>query len=189
MCLESLAHLLVMVNFSSNFLVYCSTSSPFKIALTRVGRGRVQFTIGIYRKDGTENVCSCLRYASQSHRRTAVRRQRWFKEMVSCPLFRFNRSLFLILIIIQIPGLIFKNVCMTSSSSSSPPPIHPSTSLIAENVLLTSPKDLLSLSLSLSLSFTSTIFISLAADYNSIAVNNKENLHNLFVLSHIPCVS
>ena len=185
MCLESLAHLLVMVNFSSNFLVYCSTSSPFKIALTRVGRGRVQFTIGIYRKDGTENVCSCLRYASQSHRRTAVRRQRGFKEMVSCPLFRFNRSLFLILIIIQIPGLIFKNVCMTSSSS--PPTIHPSTSLIAENVLLTSPKDLLSLSLSLS--FTSTIFISLAADYNSIAVNNKENLHNLFVLSHIPCVS
>ena len=35
MCLESLAHLLVMVNFSSNFLVYCSTSSPFKTALTK----------------------------------------------------------------------------------------------------------------------------------------------------------
>ena len=93
MCLESLAHLLVMVNFSSNFLVYCSTSSPFKIALTRVGRGRVQFTIGIYRKDGTENVCSCLRYASQCLRRTAIRRQRRFKEMASCFLFRFNRSL------------------------------------------------------------------------------------------------
>ena len=38
MCLESLAHLLVMVNFSSNFLVYCSTSSPFKSALSKVSR-------------------------------------------------------------------------------------------------------------------------------------------------------
>ena len=112
-------------------------------------KGQSTIQIGIYRKDGTENVCSCLRYAGQSHRRTAVRRQRGFKEMVSCPLFRFNRSLFLILIIIKYLVLFSKNVCMTSSSSSSPPPIHPSTSLIAENVLLTSPKDLLSLSLSL----------------------------------------
>ena len=48
--MESLAHLLVMVNFSSNFLVYCSTSSPFKIALTRVGRGRVQFKLAFTEK-------------------------------------------------------------------------------------------------------------------------------------------
>ncbi|XP_023322269.1 FMRFamide receptor [Eurytemora carolleeae] len=34
MCLESVAHLLVMLNFSSNFLVYCSVSSQFKTALT-----------------------------------------------------------------------------------------------------------------------------------------------------------
>ena len=36
MCLESVAHLLVMVNFSSNFLVYCSVSQQFKAALSRV---------------------------------------------------------------------------------------------------------------------------------------------------------
>ena len=37
MCLESVAHLLVMVNVSSNFLIYCSISSPFKVALSKVG--------------------------------------------------------------------------------------------------------------------------------------------------------
>ena len=36
MCLESVAHLLVMLNVSSNFLIYCSVSSPFKAALTKV---------------------------------------------------------------------------------------------------------------------------------------------------------
>ena len=36
MCLESLAYLLVMLNFSSNFLVYCSVSEQFKAALSRV---------------------------------------------------------------------------------------------------------------------------------------------------------
>ena len=36
MCLESVAHLLVMLNVSSNFLIYCSVSSPFKTALTKV---------------------------------------------------------------------------------------------------------------------------------------------------------
>ena len=36
MCLESVAHLLVMFNFSSNFLVYCSVSQQFKSALSRV---------------------------------------------------------------------------------------------------------------------------------------------------------
>ena len=39
MCLESLAHLLVMFNFSSNFIVYCSVSQQFKAALSRVSRG------------------------------------------------------------------------------------------------------------------------------------------------------
>ena len=33
MCLESVAHLLVMFNFSSNFLIYCSVSNQFKAAL------------------------------------------------------------------------------------------------------------------------------------------------------------
>ena len=36
MCLESVAHLLVMLNFSSNFLIYCSVSKQFKQALSRV---------------------------------------------------------------------------------------------------------------------------------------------------------
>ena len=36
MCLESVAHLLVMFNFSSNFLVYCSVSHQFKTALSKV---------------------------------------------------------------------------------------------------------------------------------------------------------
>ena len=35
MCLESVAHLLVMLNFSTNFLIYCSVSSPFKKALSK----------------------------------------------------------------------------------------------------------------------------------------------------------
>ena len=35
MCLESVAHLLVMLNVSSNFLIYCSVSSPFKKALSK----------------------------------------------------------------------------------------------------------------------------------------------------------
>ena len=38
MCLESVAHLLVMFNCSSNFLVYCSVSHQFKAALSRVCR-------------------------------------------------------------------------------------------------------------------------------------------------------
>ena len=38
MCLESVAHLLVMFNCSSNFLVYCSVSQQFKAALGRVCR-------------------------------------------------------------------------------------------------------------------------------------------------------
>ena len=38
MCLESVAHLLVMLNFSTNFLIYCSVSSPFKKALSKVAR-------------------------------------------------------------------------------------------------------------------------------------------------------
>ena len=36
MCLESVAHLLVMLNFSTNFLVYCSVSNQFKAALSKV---------------------------------------------------------------------------------------------------------------------------------------------------------
>jgi hypothetical protein len=28
---ESVAHLLVMLNFSSNFLIYCSVSTQFKV--------------------------------------------------------------------------------------------------------------------------------------------------------------
>ena len=35
MCLESVAHLLVMLNSSSNFLIYCSVSKQFKTALSR----------------------------------------------------------------------------------------------------------------------------------------------------------
>jgi len=35
MCLESVAHLLVMLNFSSNFLIYCSVSTQFKAALLK----------------------------------------------------------------------------------------------------------------------------------------------------------
>ena len=38
MCLESVAHLLVMLNFSTNFLVYCSVSKQFKIALSKICR-------------------------------------------------------------------------------------------------------------------------------------------------------
>ena len=38
MCLESVAHLLVMFNFSSNFLVYCCCSRQFKSALCQVFR-------------------------------------------------------------------------------------------------------------------------------------------------------
>ena len=38
MCLESVAHLLVMLNFSTNFLIYCSVSAPFKKALSKVGK-------------------------------------------------------------------------------------------------------------------------------------------------------
>ena len=36
MCLESVAHLLVMLNFSTNFIIYCSVSAPFKKALSKV---------------------------------------------------------------------------------------------------------------------------------------------------------
>ena len=36
MCLESVAHLLVMLNFSTNFIIYCSVSAPFKRALSKV---------------------------------------------------------------------------------------------------------------------------------------------------------
>ena len=36
MCLESVAHLLVMLNFSSNFLIYCSVSNQFKMSLSKV---------------------------------------------------------------------------------------------------------------------------------------------------------
>ena len=36
MCLESVSHLLVMLNFSSNFLIYCSASNQFKSALTKL---------------------------------------------------------------------------------------------------------------------------------------------------------
>ena len=41
MCLESVAHLLVMLNFSTNFLIYCSVSAPFKRALPKVIRIRM----------------------------------------------------------------------------------------------------------------------------------------------------
>ena len=40
MCLESVAHLLVMLNFSTNFLIYCSVSAPFKSALSKVKYSR-----------------------------------------------------------------------------------------------------------------------------------------------------
>ena len=36
MCLESVAHLMVMLNFSSNFLIYCSVSKQFKQTLSKV---------------------------------------------------------------------------------------------------------------------------------------------------------
>ena len=36
MCLESVAHVLVMLNFSSNFLIYCSVSNQFKTALSKL---------------------------------------------------------------------------------------------------------------------------------------------------------
>ena len=36
MCLESVAHLLVMFNFSSNFLIYCSVSNQFKATLSKL---------------------------------------------------------------------------------------------------------------------------------------------------------
>ena len=36
MCMESVAHLLVMLNFSSNFLIYCSVSNQFKKALSKI---------------------------------------------------------------------------------------------------------------------------------------------------------
>ena len=36
MCLESMAHLLVMINFSTNFIIYCSVSGPFKKAFSKV---------------------------------------------------------------------------------------------------------------------------------------------------------
>ena len=36
MCLESVAHLLVMLNFSTNFLIYCSVSKQFKAVLSTV---------------------------------------------------------------------------------------------------------------------------------------------------------
>jgi hypothetical protein len=36
MCLESVAHVLVMINFSSNFLIYCSVSNQFKAALSKL---------------------------------------------------------------------------------------------------------------------------------------------------------
>ena len=42
MCLESVAHLLVMLNFSTNFIIYCSVSAPFKKALSKV-TGKVFF--------------------------------------------------------------------------------------------------------------------------------------------------
>ena len=41
MCLESVVHLLVMLNFSTNFLIYCSVSAPFKRALPKVIRIRM----------------------------------------------------------------------------------------------------------------------------------------------------
>ena len=36
MCMESVVHLMVMLNFYSNFLIYCSVSKQFKQALCRV---------------------------------------------------------------------------------------------------------------------------------------------------------
>ena len=36
MCLESVAHVLVMLNFSSTFLIYCSVSNQFKAALSKI---------------------------------------------------------------------------------------------------------------------------------------------------------
>ena len=36
MCLESVAHLLVMINFSTNFLIYCSVSKQFKSVLSSI---------------------------------------------------------------------------------------------------------------------------------------------------------
>lgn len=36
MCLESVAHLLVMINFSTNFLIYCSVSKQFKSVLSNI---------------------------------------------------------------------------------------------------------------------------------------------------------
>ena len=42
MCLESVAHLLVMLNSSSNFLIYCSVSKQFKTALSRRCLGLVR---------------------------------------------------------------------------------------------------------------------------------------------------
>ena len=42
MCLESVAHLLVMLNSSSNFLIYCSVSKQFKTALSRTCLGLVR---------------------------------------------------------------------------------------------------------------------------------------------------
>ena len=35
MCTESVAHLMVMLNFSSNFLIYCSVSKQFKLTLSK----------------------------------------------------------------------------------------------------------------------------------------------------------
>ena len=42
MCLESVAHLLVMLNSSSNFLIYCSVSKQFKTALSGTCLGLVR---------------------------------------------------------------------------------------------------------------------------------------------------
>ena len=39
MCMESVAHLMVMLNFSSNFLIYCSVSKQFKLTLSRACLG------------------------------------------------------------------------------------------------------------------------------------------------------
>ena len=36
MCLESVAHLLVIFNVSANFLIYCSVSNQFKAALSKL---------------------------------------------------------------------------------------------------------------------------------------------------------
>ena len=37
--MESVAHLMVMLNFSSNFLIYCSVSKQFKLTLSRACLG------------------------------------------------------------------------------------------------------------------------------------------------------